>query len=265
MSLQSTLLSATQPFRYWVSSQLYKRYGDPAPLLALKDAYKGQPMLVVGNGPSLNETPFDDFAHVPSIGMNKIDLLFDRTVWRPKAVVCVNNVVTMQHQDVFAASEIPVFVGWKARRLVRAENRYQINYLDLTSTNAFSTDAKLGFGSSATVSYIALQMAYWMGADPVIIFGIDHSFKFQGDKMTYQKREGADVNHFDPNYFKAGTVWATPDLDQSEIDFTLARRAFEADGRRVLDATIGGKLDIFDKITLDEARALTAQRAIGPA
>lgn len=260
MGVQSTIISATKPLRYWANSRLYKMYGDAAPLMALKDAHKGKPMLVVGNGPSLNITPFDEFAHVPSIGMNKIDLLFDRTIWRPQAVVCINNIVAQQHQDVFAASDIPVFMGWKARRLLRPANRDQINYFDLTASNAFSGDATRGFGSSATVSYIALQMAYWVGADPIIIFGIDHSFKFEGDKASYQKRKGADVNHFDPNYFKAGTVWGTPDLDQSEIDFTLARRAFEADGRRVLDATIGGKLDIFDKISLDEARSLTAPK-----
>lgn len=258
MSLQSTIISATKPLRYWGNSQLYRMFGDPEPLNALKNRHEGKPMLVVGNGPSLNQTPLDDFSHVPSIGMNKIDLLFERTAWRPEAIVCINNIVAWQHQDVFATSAIPVFLGWKARRLVRPDNRDRINYFNLTASNAFSPDAIRGFGASATVSYIALQMAYWMGANPVIIFGIDHSFWFEGDKSTYQVRVGADVNHFDPNYFKAGTVWGTPDMDQSEIDFTFARRAFEADGRSVFDATIDGKLDIFDKISLDDARALTA-------
>lgn len=260
MGLQSTIISITKPLRYWLNSKIYRIYGDPNPLLTLKDRYKGQPMLVVGNGPSLNVTPLNDFSHVPSIGMNKIDLLFDRTPWRPEMIVCVNNVVAMQHQNMLASSNIPVFLGWKARRLLRPENRNRVNYFDLTASNAFSTNAMEGFGSSATVSYIALQLAYWMGADPVIIFGIDHSFKFEGDKSTYQKREGADVNHFDPNYFKSGAVWGTPDLNQSEIDFTLAHHAFEADGRRVLDATIGGKLDVFPKISINEARSLTASK-----
>lgn len=258
MGLQSTIISVTKPLRYWVNSQLYRMYGDDSELKKLKDRHSGKPMLVVGNGPSLNKTPFDDFAHVPSIGMNKIDLFFDRTIWRPEAIVCINNIVALQHQDAFASSGMPVFLGWKARRLLRAENRNRVNYLDLTATNAFSTNASCGFGSSATVSYIALQLAYWMGADPVIIFGIDHSFKFQGNKSTYQKCHSVDLNHFDPNYFKAGTLWGTPDLDQSEIDFSLARHAFEADGRKVYDATIDGKLEIFEKISLDDARALTA-------
>ena len=32
----------------------------------------------------------------------------------------------------------------------------------------------------------------------------------------------------------------------------MAREAFEASGRRVLDATIGGKLEIFPKIKLED-------------
>lgn len=257
MGLQSSFIAATKPLRYAVDSFLFRRNADTSALAALKDKHAGKPMLVVGNGPSLNKTPFEEFTHVPSIGMNKIDLLFEKTPWRPELIVCVNNAVVQQHQEAFAASQIPVFLAWKSRWMMRRELRGQVNYFDLTASNAFSTDAPRAFGSSATVSYIALQMAYWMGADPVIIFGIDHSFKFTGDKSTYQKREGDDENHFHPDYFKAGTVWGTPDLDQSEIDYLLARRAFEADGRRVLDATIGGKLDIFPKITLDEARELT--------
>ncbi|MCT4685397.1 MAG: hypothetical protein N4A39_16875 [Roseicyclus sp.] len=257
MSLQSRIISATRPARYWIDNRLYQMFGDPAAIAALKNRHKGKPMLVVGNGPSLNQTPFDLFAHVPSIGMNKIDLLYDRTVWRPELIVCTNNIVVQQHQHVFAQSEIPVFLAWKSRFMMKDENRKRVRFFDLKSSNAFSTNAVQGLGSSATVTYIALQMAYWMGADPVIIFGVDHSFKFAGDKSTYQKREGADLNHFDPNYFKAGTVWGTPDLDQSEIDYTLARQAFEADGRRVLDATIGGQLDIFPKISLDEAITLS--------
>jgi hypothetical protein len=32
------------------------------------------------------------------------------------------------------------------------------------------------------------------------------------------------------------------------MGYRMARRAYEKAGRRVLDATIGGKLDIFDKV-----------------
>jgi len=210
-------------------------------------------MLVVGNGPSLNRTPLDAFAGVPSIGMNKIDMIFGRTTWRPTLIVCVNTLVAQQHQDAFAASDIPVYLAWKTRWFLRPQNRRKVSFFNVGNSGAFSTDLEDAFGNSATVTYSALQLAYWMGADPVVLVGVDHSFKFTGPVATYQKREGADENHFDPNYFKSGTAWGTPDLDQSEVDYKNARKAFEADGRRVFDATVDGKLTIFDRISIEKA------------
>jgi hypothetical protein len=234
--------------------------GDNSALMNLKDRHRGKTMLVIGNGPSLNETPLSDFAHVPSVGMNKIDMIYPRTTWRPEVVVCLNNLVARQNQDSFAASDIPTFVAWKSRWYMRAKNRKKLNFFNTTLSNTFSTDVVQGFGSSATVTYVALQMAYWMGADTVIILGVDHSFKYVGPELSYQKREGPDTNHFDSNYFKAGTYWATPDLEQCEKDYRLARDAFQTDGRNVYDATVGGKLDIFEKISIDRATELCRDR-----
>jgi hypothetical protein len=258
MSIQRAIISATRPARYAFDAVLYRAFADMTKLKALRDRYHGQAMLVVGNGPSLNRTPLDDFVGVPSIGMNKIDLIYPRTRWRPSVVVCLNNIVAQQHQDHFVASEVPVFVAWKARWLIRSENRHKLAYFSTALSNSFSTDALSGFGSSATVTYIALQMAYWMGANPVILLGVDHRFKYAGPESTYQKREGPDVNHFDPNYFRSGTFWGTPDLDQSEIDYALAREAFEADGRKIYDATVGGNLQVFDRIDIESARQLAS-------
>jgi hypothetical protein len=264
MTVQRRIIAATRPARYVLGSLLFKTFANTELLVAQRDRFRGEPMLVVGNGPSLNHTPLDDFLSVPAIGMNKIDLIYPRTRWRPSLVVCLNNVVAQQHQDYFAASDIPVFVAWNARWFIRSENRDKLAYFNTTLSNRFSIDALRGFGSSATVTYIALQMAYWMGANPVILFGVDHSFRYSGPESTYQKREGPDVNHFDPNYFKPGAFWGTPDLDQSEIDYGLARDAFEADGRKIYDATVGGKLEVFEKISVERALKLvcanTSQR-----
>ena len=70
------------------------------------------------------------------------------------------------------------------------------------------------------------------------------------------KSQEDDKSHFDPNYFGKGTWWQLPDLDYSERAYALARTAFESEGRQILDATLGGQLEVFPKITLREAREL---------
>lgn len=253
MWLQNKILKITFPLRYYFHLSTYKMFGNIEPIKKLKNKHKGQTMLVIGNGPSLNSTPLHQFASLPAIGMNKIDLIYEETSWRPKYIVSVNNVVINQHQDSFVKSTIPVFLSWKSRYSMSAKNRRNINFFHLNSSSAFSDDPENGFGCSATVTYIALQMAYWMGANPIILFGIDHSFTFTGPAMTYQKREGIDINHFHPDYFPSGLIWGTPDLERSEQEYLIAKKVFEKDNRQILDATIDGKLEVFKKITLDEA------------
>jgi hypothetical protein len=257
VSFHAQLLRTTKPLRYELDDWLYRRSGEGRQLEQLRDVYKGRPLLVVGNGPSLNRTPLDAFAAIPSIGMNKIDLIFPRVAWRPSMVLCTNNVVVRQHADVFRKSAIPVYLAWKSRWFARRRGAEQIRYFNSTLDETFSTDITRRVGSSATVTYAALQFAYFTGADPVIVVGVDHSFDKTGDH-AYERRQGPDNNHFDPNYFASGTVWGLPNLDESEVAYARSRVAFEKAGRRVLDATVGGKLQIFEKIAIDEAVALAS-------
>jgi hypothetical protein len=82
----------------------------------------------------------------------------------------------------------------------------------------------------------------------VILIGVDHNFTTQGKPNSTVVSEGPDPNHFNPNYFGKGFRWQLPDLDTSERGYAMARQAYEAAGRQVLDATVGGKLQIFPKV-----------------
>ena len=248
-----SLISATRPIRYWYDQLSFSRSGLADELAELRGKFEGRPMLVVGNGPSLNKTPLDRFVDVPAIGMNKIDLLFDRSSWRPSLIVCMNNMVVKQHAAVFANSDIPVFLSWKCRHFMPRRQRREVNYFLSYLSGEFSSDISTGVSSSATVTSAALQFAYFMGAGPVILFGVDHSFNQLGNHYEYAKRSGRDENHFDPNYFKSGDWWGLPNLESSEISYEMARAAFAADGREILDATIDGKLTVFPKISVDQA------------
>lgn len=255
MSFHAKILKATKPARYYLDDWLYRRFSEGRKLEALRGIYKGRPLLVVGNGPSLNRTPLDQLAGIPSIGMNKIDMIFARVSWRPSMILCANNVVVKQHADVFRKSAIPIYLAWKARWFIHSRGADNIRYFNTTLDESFSTDIVERVGSGVTITYQALQFAYFTEADPIIIVGVDHSFDKTGDH-AYERRQGADTNHFDPNYFAAGSIWGLPNLDESEVAYARSREAFERAGRRVLDATVGGKLQIFEKIGIDEAISL---------
>lgn len=257
-SIANRLVASTAAARYSLDGWFYRRSADTQQTFErLKKAIQGKPLLVVGNGPSLNSTPLEAFAHLPAIGMNKIDLLYPRTRWRPALIVCVNNLVVHQHRQSFSSSEVPVFLAWKCRWFMGRTRPANVHYFRGRATMDFSKQAdEWVAGLSSTVTYTALQFAHYLGGDPVVLFGIDHAFDTESRGSGIARRQGPDRNHFDPDYFADGQTWGLPDLRGNEAAYRLARRAFEEDGRRILDATIGGQLDVFPKISLDEARQI---------
>ena len=109
--------------------------------------------------------------------------------------------------------------------------------------------------SGGTVTFTALQIAYYMGFEKVILIGVDHSYKHVGNPNDEMTADGPDPNHFDPSYFGKGTRWNLPDLALSEKAYVLASKAFEADGRHIINATQGGMLEIFPRASLEAALA----------
>lgn len=253
------ILYFTRPLRYWYDKFSYKRSSQSEEIARLRDQVKGKPLLIVGNGPSLNNTPLDHFDGVFSIGMNKIDMLFNKTTWRPDIVLATNNLVVKQHWRSMIKNGIPSYLSWKSRFFIPYKERKNFHFFLNNTSDFFQEDVSKSLGVAGTVTYTALQFAYYLGANPVIIVGVDHNFTYDGKPNDIKKRIGQDQNHFDPNYFASGQYWGVPNLDLSEVGFKNAKKAFENDGRKIFDATIGGKLQIFEKMSIDEAHALLIQ------
>jgi Protein of unknown function DUF115 len=254
-----SVITATRPMRYAFDRLTYPN-NNRAYLQSLRGAWKGKPALIVGNGPSLNKTPFDEFENVLSIGMNKINLLFPKTKWRPTFITCINDVVVRQHAEVYENSEIPIILPWKNRWHLKPAGS-NVHFFLNKHAGDFAEDFSQGVPLGCTVTHTALQFAYYLEADPIIIFGVDHSFVHTGGAQEYIRWQGKDVNHFDPNYFKHGSLFGTPDLIESERLYAICKSKFEAAGRKIFDATVDGKLRIFDRLSVDEAIALTRPKS----
>ncbi|MCA1851048.1 MAG: hypothetical protein LC647_01240 [Beggiatoa sp.] len=249
-----------RPARYWLDGWLYRCTHHAQALARWKHCYTGWPLLVVGNGPSLNHTPLEELAGIPAIGMNKIDLLFPRVRWRPTMVLCMNRHVLWQHRERLARLRIPLYVSWQSRWFLRGNQSREVGFFLNLASDEFSTDIARGVGISGTVTYAALQFAYYMGADPVILVGVDHHFTAKGRPNALVRNDGADRDHFDPGYFDRHSPWNLPDLGASERGYRKARAAFTAAGRTVLDATVAGKLAVFDKIGIADAIGIAQRR-----
>jgi hypothetical protein len=218
---------------------------------ALKDSHKGERAFILGNGPSLKHTDVSKLRGEQTFGMNRVFLAFEEWGFATSYLVSVNDLVNEQSAEEIERLQLPKFLSWRARHFIEPDEH--TSYLFSTYERpTFAKDVRGRVWEGATVTYVALQLAYHMGFETVVLIGVDHSFKAQGTPNTTVVSQGADVDHFDARYFGKGLRWQLPDLEVSEQAYRMAKQAFEADGRRVLDATIGGQLDVFDKVAYED-------------
>jgi hypothetical protein len=221
----------------------------------LKDIHKGERCFIIGNGPSLKNTDLSKLKNEVTFGMNRVYLAFDEWGFSTSYLVSVNSLVIEQCADDFLGLDVPMFFSWRSRDYFGAkieDQKSNIHFLHTTYTGPkFAHDATRRLWEGATVTYVCLQLAFHMGFETVILIGVDHSFSTQGKPNTTIISQGDDPNHFAPNYFGKGFRWQLPDLDTSEMGYWMAKRAYESVGRRVLDATVGGKLQVFEKAAYD--------------
>ncbi len=219
-------------------------------LSLLKNQYQGKRCFILGNGPSLRQTDLSLLKNEYTIGLNRIYLAFPDMGFSTSFYLSVNDLVVEQCAEDIQALPMPKFVAWRARKWLQPSD--SLYFLHTTYTGPkFAQDAGERLWEGATVTFAALQVAYHLGFSQVILIGVDHNFTTKGKPNTTVTSQGDDPNHFDPKYFGKGFRWQLPDLDTSEVAYAVARRAYEADGREVLDATIGGKLQVFKKVAYE--------------
>jgi hypothetical protein len=219
-----------------------------ARLAGLKNIHAGQRAFIIGNGPSLKQTDLGRLKGEITFGLNRIYLMFPQLGFSSTYFVSVNDLVIQQCVQDISALPMPKFLSWRSHRFFPT-GPLPATFLYTTYDNpAFARDVRHRVWESATVTYVAMQLAFHMGFKQVILVGVDHNSNVPGKANATIVSQGDDPNHFDPRYFGKGFRWQLPDFETSEIGYRLARQAYEADGRQMLDATIGGKCTIFPKV-----------------
>lgn len=228
----------------WVSRKRIKKW---------KDRFSGQKAVILCNGPSLNRVNFDELAGngIFAFGLNKINLLFKRTDFRPSVIVAVNPHVIKQNADFYNTTDIPLFLDSKCKKWVRF--RDNIHFLHSASVSGnFARDCSISISQGHTVTYVAMQLAFHMGFKEIALVGCDHTFATKGPANKTVIAGQEDPNHFDPHYFAGGVKWQLPDLAQSEVHYEIARDIFARHGRKIVNCTNGGKLEVFTRQPLSK-------------
>jgi len=181
-------------------------------------------------------------------------LMFEELGFRTSFLSVVNDLVIEQTAADLAALDMPKFLTWRSRKHFSAADfagqpEKMPTFLYSTyDAPSFSKDVRGRIWEGATVTYVTIQLAFHMGFKEMILIGVDHNYQASGKPNTTVTSQGDDPNHFSASYFGKGFRWQLPDLETSELGYSMARAEIERSGRRIIDATVGGKLAIFDKV-----------------
>jgi hypothetical protein len=216
----------------------------------LHNAFEGERCFIIGNGPSLKKTDLKKLKNEFTIGLNRIYLNYENMGFQTTFLCVTNpNVIQQFSLDIEGLNSIK-FLRYQSRDCIK--NRWNSFFMEHVGSVAFSKDiGNYIWNEGGTVTYCAMQVAYFLGFKTVILIGVDHNFPDAGrpNKLVTSKAE--DINHFHADYFGKGIKWQYPDLKESEKSYRIAKSEFENNERVILDATVGGYLDIFPKCEFD--------------
>jgi len=227
----------------------------------LHNLHKGQRCVILGNGPSLNKVDFDLLQNEITFGVNSIFLKTNEIGFRTTYYVVEDNLVFKENlQSIDDYSGVTKILPKEyAAQLHNKDNLYSFemnqNFYNKRNKETFgipvfNTSDKPIFYCGQTVTYINLQLAFYMGFTEVIMVGMDFSYvkpKGHEQKGNHIHSNADDENHFHADYFGKGKTWKDPRLGRVMRCYHHAKFMYESYGRKIINATNGGKLELFPR------------------
>lgn len=223
-----------------------------------KNTHKGERVFIIGNGPSLNLCDLKLLKNELTFGVNSIFLNYEKMGFNPTYYVV---------EDIFVAEDrakeinsykgpaVKFFGNYLRYCLSDSDDTLWLNvkyrYDDYPDFPYFSRDALRMVWTGGTVTYICIQLAYYMGFSEVYLIGFDHSYKIPSNAEISGSKilsTSDDPNHFHPGYFGKGYRWHDPKVDRMEKSYVKAKQVFESEGKKIYNATAGGHLEVFERV-----------------
>jgi len=187
-------------------------------------------MFVVCNGPSLNSVDTDKLTSEITIGCNNI---IKHPSFLPKYYCIEDPVLFRKIHDKIPYDKMTCFVAADLNpQFGHKVNFVRWHYYD-NDKPEFSDDCSREIFFGFTVTYMMLQIAAWMGADPVYIIGMDGVKPGQSDE--------------DKHFYKGKERGAKAVRNRAYAAYALAAEWYRQHNRTLINITPDTVIDEFDK------------------
>lgn len=235
---------------------------------SLKNIHDGKRCFIIGNGPSLTPDDLNKLSENGEItfASNRIYHIYDQTSWRPTYYISmdVDGLLT-EFDRIKAGGSYIKFINYKAAKYGRnPENniwylyrygKFHIkNYV--VDADEMSEDISHHITSVGTVTANAIEIAIYMGFREIYLLGVDNNY-------AMKRREDGTV-YRDPSvkssYFagmkdekgKEGDGISVQTVHQMNQSYELCKKYAEEKKVKILNATRGGKLELFSRVYFDD-------------
>lgn len=229
-------------------------------IVHLHNKHEGQRCVIIGNGPSLKEMNLNLLKDEITFGVNAIFYAFDWIDFFPTYYVVEDRLVAEDNKKVINNLEgMTKIFPEDLRYCLQGDSEtifinFDRYYSDYPSPDfpKFGLDAlnKLYWGG--TVTYLNLQLAYYMGFEEVYLIGMDMNYQIPSyaDRNVITSKN-ADLNHFHPEYFGPGKRWHQPKVERMFATLRFANEIYLSDDRKIFNATDGGKLELYPRVNYE--------------
>lgn len=191
---------------------------------SLKKKYSNEDAIIICNGPSLKKINLKKIKNKIKLGFNAIYLNKDLNI----EYHLIEDVLVAEdrQKDLKRLKLSNILIGNYLAYLFSKEFK-QFKWFNVIydfndkkkNWPKFSKNAGKKMYTGGTVTYLALQLAYYMGFKRIFIIGMDHHYKINREQILQKGSnillsKGKDINHFNDKYFGKGYRWHVPRTDR---------------------------------------------------
>lgn len=233
----------------------YARY-----MKKIYNSHLGESCFIIGNGPSLSA---DDLTvlhnnRIDTFAVNRIFKIFPLTDWRPTYYVSTDPVLIRDTIDdvekITAEKFIPLQNKYYHHIIVKGAHYFFRN--DLRENDqplGFSINCTNQVNMRGTVTIACMQLAMHMGYKHIYLIGVDHNF----DKVITEDGEividNSVKNYFIEGYDDDVSHEVVHNLGVTTKAYMDMKRFVDHTDVEILNASRQTKLDVFDRITFEQA------------
>lgn len=233
----------------------YRNFDKGREIKKLHNKFSGKRCFIIGNGPSLKAKDLDMLKDEYTFAFNKIYYIFDDTEWRPSFYMSEDEEFLINHSNEVSNVDLPFkfinnHICQKENIIIKDAIYYNLVFKWQNSAlPPFSENFFKEVVGGNTVTYSAIQFAYYMGFSEIYLLGIDHTFSVTKNDAGEVKYNNNVKDYFSEKY--KGDSKIIPNVEKSNRAYLAAENFAKEHGIKILNATRGGALEVFERVDFD--------------